>query len=393
MIRIAGMSGYSKDELISMHIRDLEAGEENHEIPIHINKVIEQGEDRFETQHRRKDRSIFDVEISTLYRSAEKQFVSFIRDITDRKKFEKDLIYHAGLIENISDAVISTDNKFTIKSWNRAAEIIYGWKEEEVIGQSVSEILETTFSNNISREESIQILRFQSAWQGEVIQKRKDNTSVNILASVKLITDQNGRVTGTVSVNRDVTERKKAEAKLHESEGRYTSLFKGNHSVMLLIDPKTGEIKDANPAACQYYGWSHAELCRKNVSEINTLSKEEVTAEMQKAKEGNRNHFYFKHRLANGEIRDVESFSGPIVFGDSTLLYSMVYDITERKRTEEELRKSKENLRAIMDATKESIFVFDRNGTIVEANETAALRLDKNLQDILGHPFFRICFK
>jgi PAS domain S-box-containing protein len=125
---------------------------------------------------------------------------------------------------------------------------------------------------------------------------------------------------------------------LRQSEERYKSIFQNNFSVMMIIDPETGYIKDVNSSACKYYKATYSELCSKNISEINVLSKKEVKEEMQKAKEENRNQFFFKHRLGNGDIRDVEVYSCPLKFADSTLLYSIVHDITDRRIAEEALR-------------------------------------------------------
>lgn len=123
---------------------------------------------------------------------------------------------------------------------------------------------------------------------------------------------------------------------LRESEERYRSLFENNHAVMLLIDPDSGAIMDANPAACAYYGWSRETLMKRNIREINTLTPDQTYAEMQLARLEKRNHFYFQHRLADGTIRDVEVYSGPIRLKHQDLLYSIVHDITDRKRAEAE---------------------------------------------------------
>ena len=146
----------------------------------------------------------------------------------------------------------------------------------------------------------------------------------------------------------DITDRKKAETALIESEERYRSLFKNNHSAMLLIDPESADIVDANPAAVAFYGWSFEALTGKKIIDINTLSDEQVFREMEKAKTEQRRVFYFRHRLANGEIRDVEVFSGPIKVHRRELLYSIIHDISKRKRAEEAVRDSEKRYRLLV---------------------------------------------
>ncbi len=123
----------------------------------------------------------------------------------------------------------------------------------------------------------------------------------------------------------------------NSSDSIYVSLFKNNHSIMLLINPEDGAIVDANPAACSFYGYSYESIKRIHITQINILTPQETWAEMQSAKSENRMHFLFKHRLSNGEIRDVEVYSGPIFISDKNLLYSIVHDITERRKAEEEI--------------------------------------------------------
>ncbi len=136
-------------------------------------------------------------------------------------------------------------------------------------------------------------------------------------------------------VLQDITARKRAEATLRESESRYRSLFQDNHAVMWLIDPEDGRIVDANPAAVRYYGWSREQLLTMRISDINTLSPQEIREVLESARSAQRNYFEFRHRLADESVRDVEVISGPIQVGGRERLYSIVHDITERKQAEE----------------------------------------------------------
>jgi len=137
-----------------------------------------------------------------------------------------------------------------------------------------------------------------------------------------------------------LAEQKRAGETLAESENRHSSLFENNHMAMLLIDPESRTIKDANAAASDYYGWSREELIGKKISDIYALSAREMTKQMNLASAQKRNHFTFKHKRADGSVRDVEVFSGPLQFHGKTLLYTTIYDITDRMQLEQALRQS-----------------------------------------------------
>lgn len=116
----------------------------------------------------------------------------------------------------------------------------------------------------------------------------------------------------------------------------YRSLFENNHSIMLIIDPGSGYIMDANVTACNYYGYPRDEMTNLKIMDINTLSPEQVYEEMQNAKLEKCKYFNFRHRLADGRIRDVEVFSGPVFINNEKLLYSIIHDISDRKKIEQE---------------------------------------------------------
>ncbi len=128
------------------------------------------------------------------------------------------------------------------------------------------------------------------------------------------------------------------EQGLIKREALYREMFEKNPAVQLLVDPSTGQLVDANPAASRFYGYSREILRTMNINQINCLPPETIHMEMQQAVHEKRNYFLFQHRLASGEIRDVEVSSAPIHVGERTLLYSIVHDITERRQAEQETR-------------------------------------------------------
>jgi len=132
---------------------------------------------------------------------------------------------------------------------------------------------------------------------------------------------------------------------MSESNAGFLSIFNNNHIVMLLVDPEFGQIVYANPAAVKFYGYSHEEICSMTIAQINAMSEGQLKCNLAKAQELKECHFILQHRLADGKIRDIEAFCGPIVLDNRQLLYSINFDITDRLRMESEVvRKAVEKI-------------------------------------------------
>jgi two-component system cell cycle sensor histidine kinase/response regulator CckA len=281
-------------------------------------------------------------ELEQLVKQLEKEVVS-IRQIEKSLRENEATIGSIFLaaptgIGVVCDRVIQQANE-------RLCELL-GYSTGELLGKS-SRILYPTDEDfeYVGREKYSQI-RERKFGTVETRWLRKDGSIIDVLLSSAPI-DPKDLSIGVTFTALDITSRKQVEKDLRESEERYKSLFKNNHSVMLLIDPETGDIVDANAAAVSFYGWAYNALTRMKISDINTMSEEQVFGVMEKAKMQQRNHFYFRHRLASGEIRDVEVYSGPIKVHGRELLYSIVHDITARKKAEEALKESEEKFRYI----------------------------------------------
>jgi len=127
-------------------------------------------------------------------------------------------------------------------------------------------------------------------------------------------------------------QRKKMLEELRESNDRYVSLFKENHAVMFLVDPADNKIVDVNQAAVDFYGYDRDKFIGMGLLDIRNPSDNDAEVEVPEGK----GRLFLRHRLADGQVRDVEVTSGPIHIENKTYLYSIVHDITDRKRAEKE---------------------------------------------------------
>lgn len=133
------------------------------------------------------------------------------------------------------------------------------------------------------------------------------------------------------------------------AEPNFRDVFEKHNIVMLLIDPQTGEIVDANAAASDYYKYPHDQLVKMKIQQINQLTPEQVASERRLAKEEGRNFFIFRHALGNGDVRTVEVHSVPHKFEDRILLFSIIRDISEQRELQQHLWHYQARLEDIVD--------------------------------------------
>lgn len=165
----------------------------------------------------------------------------------------------------------------------------------------------------------------------------------------------------------------------------FQAMFESHQAVMLLIDPSSGSIIDANRAAVKFYKYSREELQGLRIQDINMLDPTQVRDEWMKALRDERNYFEFPHKLATGEIRQVEVYSSSFTFNNRPLLYSIIHDITEKKLAEEALRKSEEKFEIAFDSNPNAILITElETGKILEANNTFHILTGFSEEDIKG---------
>jgi diguanylate cyclase (GGDEF)-like protein/PAS domain S-box-containing protein len=209
----ANISGYTVDELVGMHVSQLEAKEKSaEEVRAHIAKIIWQGYDVFETRHRHKNGLEIDIEISTTYMSENQQLVVFCRDISERKRAEEVMLVAAAAFET-HDAIVITDAKSNIIRVNRAFTEITGYSPEDVLGKN-PRIMNSGRQDRAFYADMWQHLLEQGSWAGEIWDRRKNGEVYPKWMTISAVKNTRGETTQYVAIFSDISARKQAEEEI-----------------------------------------------------------------------------------------------------------------------------------------------------------------------------------
>ncbi|MBU4540973.1 MAG: diguanylate cyclase [Firmicutes bacterium] len=168
---------------------------------------------------------------------------------------------------------------------------------------------------------------------------------------------------------------------------RFDQMFQTHTVTMLLLEPKSGRIVDANPAALAFYGYSLEELKTMTIDQLSTLSEAAVDDQRQSS-------LLFPHRLKSGAIRMVDVHASLLEIDDQQYLFSVITDATEREQNAAALYRQKELQKTVMDAIQDGVIATDAAANISYLNPAAELASGWQLLDVLGKPFeaiFPIC--
>jgi PAS domain S-box-containing protein len=208
--------------------------------------------------------------------------------------------------------------------------------------------------------------------EDEIPFPRDSGEGRHLLVRTLPVREPGGPIRGALQVALDITHRKRAEALRCESEHLFHGLFLDNPAASWFVCPDTGDILEANPAACRFYGYDAQTLRRMKVWDINLLPKEVVLEKMAEVKRSACMFDPFPHRLAGGAYRDVLIFSSPVRFRNRDCLYSIIVDITERRRAEMALRESRANMAAVLQSTHDLFASRDRSHRLMVYNAAFA---------------------
>ena len=298
----------------------------------------------FEVDRVRRDgrRRVFDVTAN--YLDGANCLISYGRDITDKRMAEdraaeSEALYRR-IVELATDGIWAFDSAHRLTFANPQMAHVLGYEPDEMVGRVYTDFV---FEEDLAEHATQAVAREQGApGQYESRFRARDGSEVWLAVSAVADLDPEGGYTGSFAMCTDVTERRRAEVALRESEERHRAMFEKNRAIKLVVDLETAAIVDANPAACEFYGYSLDELRARKLTDISTSSAAEVSEAMGRIAREQVTDFVFEHRLASGELRDVEVNSGPFEIAGRTLLFSVIHDVTDRRRAEDALRESEE---------------------------------------------------
>ncbi|MHB8104149.1 MAG: PAS domain S-box protein [Dehalococcoidales bacterium] len=313
-------------------------------------------------------------------------FVVLARDITEHKRLEENIRYHASLVDSISDAIVSSDNDYTVISWNKGAEKMYGWREEEVLGKNVLDILKPVYTN-VKLEDIRASMDKTGYWQGEAVQQRKDGTKLHTLDSLSMRRDAQGNNIGAVSVFRDITENKNIEKAFIESEERFSKAFYASPDAISISRAGDGIFLEVNDSYVKASGYTRAEIIGKSADLLNMWHDVEQRDRIARAiKEHVRmQNEEFQFRTKSGELRTKLISNEFIHLGGEFCVLVVSVDITESKKIEEALRKSEEKFSvAFYSSPSAMCIVTIEEEKFVEVNESFIRFTGYTREEIIG---------
>ena len=388
--------GYGKDEMIGQSVSKIipETPHDKQNQPdlkrFFETELPEPAREGMEVSARRKDGREFPLEISfSEYKeNGKKFFIGVARDISARRESSRTNAYLASLVESSDDAIIGKDLEGRITSWNKGAELIYGYTAEEVLGKPVTILIPPHL---VHEEEEIlrNIRQGKRIEHYETVRRRKDGTIIYVSLTVSPICDENGNVIGASKIARDITERKEFQNELREQQAMLALTMRSSRMGTWSRELDSNEVCWSDELE-EIFGLPRGGFgnTEKNFYDlIHEDDRRKVREEVERAIAEKRDYtveFRFYH--ADGSIRWMEG-RGQAFYsdkGEPVRLYGIGIDITQRKQAEEALRQSAKQLTLVTDTAPVFIAHCDGDERLKFVNKVYAGRFGKTPEDFIG---------
>jgi two-component system cell cycle sensor histidine kinase/response regulator CckA len=330
---------------------------------------------RFETRCSRADGDQFPAEITVTQIAIEKRisYTVHVRDITARRRAEEMVVSLAAIVESSQDAIIGKDLASRITSWNKGAELMYGYSASEAIGKKVSILAPAGRSHEI--REIIEGLKAGHPIKNfETIRMARNGKLIHVSLTVSPVLDSDGTLVGASTIARDITAQKLAEEALRRANE--TSIY-ASPVPIIAADPD-GRVTMWNPAAEALFGWSEEEVIGKLIpiipkdvlAESADLHSRLLSGETLRGIE-------VRRQKRDGSLVAISLSAAPIRDANRKVkgILGFLTDVAEQKRSEIALRQAEEKYRTIFENAVEGIYQTTPDGRYISANPPLARML------------------
>jgi two-component system cell cycle sensor histidine kinase/response regulator CckA len=309
-------------------------------------------------------------------------------EIIERKQAERKLAEQAFMLANISDAVIGFDLDYRITYYSKSAEKMYGYSAEEVMGRPSLEVFQPSYLG-ITREEALQKLKNTGNLVAEAIHTKKDGSKVIVESHAVLLYDDHGKPIGLIGVNSDITERKKAEEALKQSEERFKAIAETTPLGIGISRIPDSDFLYVNASYEKAFGYKEGELLHKKAHDVfwDKKDREQMLKILKK-------NGYVTNLETRLKRKDGSMFWGIISarlidFDGKTALLGVFNDITEHKRAEEQIQEQAD----LLDKAQDAIIVRDLENRITYWNKSAVSIYGWTQEEAIGKNADELLYK
>jgi PAS domain S-box-containing protein len=330
--------GYSREEFLALSVFDIDPTLDPPFFTRAREELRKSGTLLWEGVHRRKDGSTFPVEVNIKYVQLDRDYiVTVVRDITERKRAEEKNRLLAHTIESISEIASITDLEDRFTFVNKAFLETYGYALEEVVGQHVGILRSPNIPSGLYDEIPDQSRK--GGWKGEILNMTKDGREFPLSLRTSPIKDEKGTLIGLVGIAEDITERKRAEKALRQSEEQYRIFFEDDLTGDYISTPD-GKILACNPAFVRIFGFASVEEALKiNASTLYAVPEKRERFLTLLREKKRLEYVETEHIRSDGtKLYGVENAIG--IFdaqGNLTQIRGYLFDDTKRKLLEQQL--------------------------------------------------------
>lgn len=384
--------GYSRDEVKGKPINDIVATKELLEEAIEISERVISGQViALETKRKRKDGSLIDVSIfgaPIIHEGKQLGDFAIYRDITERKKADEELIiqktYLEKLFNSAPEAIVWHDNNDIVVNVNEEFTKLFGYPREEAVGKPINELVAPEEFMDDAEMLSNRVINGERV-EKDSKRKRKDGTLFDVWILGAPIFHE-GRQLGVYAIYRDITERKKAAEELHLQKTYFERLFNSAPEAITLQD-NNDNIVIVNDEFTKLFGYARQETIGKKINDLVAPKelREEAENVSQTVKKGERVELDSKRKRKDGTLVDVSILVAPVVHeGKQMGDYAIYRNITERKKSAEELYVQKTYLEKLFNSAPEAIVLHDTSDIVMNVNEEFIKMFGYSREEVIG---------